>query len=102
LELSWLTPIKDRSMVLVGSKKSLFVNLTAQKIQVYEDNQMKDLNIVQNNTISDELANFLECMKDRKISINDGLSGLYTIKMIEITRQSLFEKKTLQFDFNSN
>jgi len=102
LELSWLTPVKDRSMILVGSKKSLFVNLTEQRIQVYEDNQMKDLNIIQNNTISDELANFLECIKDGKISTNDGLSGLYTIKMIEITRQSLFEKKTLRFEFNNN
>ena len=100
IELSWLTPMKDRSMILIGSKRSAYVELTDQKVRICEGEQLKELEIIQNNTIRDELNHFLSCIQEKKLSLADGLSGLYTIRMIEIARQSLFEKRTLQFNFN--
>ncbi|HLC39842.1 MAG TPA: Gfo/Idh/MocA family oxidoreductase, partial [archaeon] len=58
IELSWLTPMKDRSMILIGSKKSAYVELTDQKVRIYEGEQLKELEIIQNNTIRDELNHF--------------------------------------------
>jgi len=100
VELSWITPQKDRSLVIVGSKKSAFVDCLSQKISVYENDTGRSIKlpITPNNTIQDELNNFLTCVKNQNISIANGEVGVKVLKMIETVRRSLIEKRTLHFD----
>jgi len=58
IELSWLTPPKTRSLVVIGSNKSVLVNCTAQLVEVIEGNKTYNLEIIPNNTIRDELRRF--------------------------------------------
>lgn len=100
IELSWLTPPKTRSLVVVGSNKSVLVNCTAQSVNVVEGNTSYNLEIIPNNTIRDELQTFLDCIYDKNMqNRSDGNVGLDIIKMIEISQKSLKEKKTLRFDW---
>lgn len=101
IELSWLTPPKTRSLIVVGSLKSAIVNCTAQTIRIVEGNKSQDLEVVQNNTISDELRRFLDCIESNNCkNISNGEAGLDTIRMIEVCQRSLKEKKMLRFDWN--
>lgn len=100
IELSWLTPPKTRSLVVIGSNKSVLVNCTAQAINVVEGNKSYDLEIIPNNTIRDELRAFLHCIDDKnKRNISDGSVGLDIVKMIEICQKSLNEKQVLKFEW---
>ena len=100
IELSWLTPPKTRSLVLVGSKKTALVDCLNQKIHLVENGKYDNVQINPNNTIRDELKNFLDCIKNKdNRNINDGHAGLDTLKMIEICQKSLKNKKTLKFEW---
>lgn len=100
IELSWLTPPKTRSLVVVGSNKSVLVNCTAQTIKVVENDKSYDLEIIPNNTIRAELQSFLSCIEDKsKRNVSDGEVGLDIVKMIEICQKSLNERRTLKFEW---
>jgi UDP-N-acetylglucosamine 3-dehydrogenase len=96
MELSWLTPWKQRSLDLVGSDRSVRVDCLSQKIDVYHDGKVESMPVEQNNTIRDELKNFLECITNGKRSTADGESAVMAIRMVEMTRKSLREKRTLR------
>jgi hypothetical protein len=99
--LSWLTPPKTRSLVVIGSNKSVLVNCTAQLVEVVEGNKTYNLEIIPNNTIRDELKTFLSCINDKKNrNISDGSVGLDIVKMIEICQRSLKEKRALKFEWS--
>ncbi len=101
IELSWITPKKERSLVLVGSKKSAFVDLGQQKITLYDNatNVFSELDIVANNTIQDELLGFIHSAQNKTESIADAEVGLKSIQMIALAEQSNREKKTLSLKF---
>lgn len=100
IELSWLTPPKTRSLVVVGSSKSAIVNCTAQAVTVVEGAKSYNLEIVPNNTISTELETFLGCAGNQnKQNISDGAVGLDIVKMIEICQKSLKEGRVLNFEW---
>lgn len=100
IELSWLTPPKTRSLVVVGSNKSVLVNCTAQTVNVVEGPKSYDLEIIPNNTIRTELQTFLECADNRgKQNISDGNVGLDIVRMIELCQKSLNEKRVINFEW---
>ena len=100
IELSWLTPPKTRSLVVVGSNKSVLVNCAAQTVKVVEEDKSYDLEIIPNNTIRTELQSFLSCIDDKtKRNVSDGVVGLDIVKMIKISQKSLKGKRTLRFEW---
>ncbi len=97
VELSWLTPPKVREMVLVGSKKTVFVQLTEQKMSVC-DNQtqaMEQIEVTPSNMLGEELKAFLEGGKSKASTLADGKAGVASIKMLELCEQSHAQKKVL-------
>lgn len=102
IELSWLTPPKTRSLVIVGSKKSALVNCTSQTITIVEnDNSSYNLEIIPNNALRDELCTFLNCTTaESEQNISNGYVGLDILKMIEICNDSLKEKRVLKLDWD--
>ena len=85
LEVSWVTPDKARLLTIIGSKKMLQAECVKQTLRLY-DIQTKswtDVPIVANNTLREELENFLNCAKMKKVSIVDGKVGADIIRVIE-------------------
>jgi len=88
--VSWVTPPKTRSLVVVGDKKSLFVDCVQQTIQVYEKGVTKNLPIESNNTIATELSYFLDLMESKKQENKaSGSVGNEILKMLDATYQAL-------------
>ena len=85
LELSWITPNKVRDLVLVGSQKTAFVRLVEQKMTI-RDNETGDddeVGIEESNTIRSELEDFLDCIKNKKEPVANGMVGAQIIKDVE-------------------
>ena len=99
VELSWVTPWKRRTLRLVGSRASAMVDLLSQKVDMYQEGRTEPcpVPIEQNNTIRDELKHFLDCIANGTRSLADGESAIRAIRMVEITRKALREKRTLCF-----
>jgi predicted dehydrogenase len=100
LEISWLTPQKNRTLTIVGSKKTAFVDCLAQTIKIFDNskNTLETLPIVSSNALKEELENFLRCIENEKLTSDvGGEIGVKIIKMIETAKRSLDEKKTITF-----
>jgi UDP-N-acetylglucosamine 3-dehydrogenase len=69
IELSWITPIRNRSLTIIGSEKTVIVDCVSQKIQLIENSSKTtyDVNVEPNNTLKDELDFFIKCSKNYTI-----------------------------------
>ncbi|MHB9038851.1 MAG: Gfo/Idh/MocA family protein [Armatimonadota bacterium] len=89
----WLWPIKDRGMVVVGSKGMLVYNELEQNITLYRKTIGADLKNVDNGSevvyegsgqpLTLELTHFLDCCAERKAPMSDGESGVEVIKVLQ-------------------
>lgn len=117
VHLSWLDPLKQRQMVIVGSKKMLFWDDTdlnrpiaihdksftvpeewrkAKSWETYSEFRVKTNvgeifhpKISKQEPLREELAHFLECLKKGKQPISDGQQGLRVTKLISYAQKSL-------------
>lgn len=95
VELSWVTPPKTRSLIVVGERRSLFVDCVSQTIDVFEKGDMKRLDVEPNNTIGDELAYFLSLTEQEGLTNKaSGEVGRNNIRLLTYARDSL-EKKSV-------
>ncbi len=91
IEMSWITPKKERSVTIVGSAKSAFVDALSQKITVFDNskNASEELPNVQNNTLGDEISFFLENKDEKnKAGVDTGIS---IVRMLEESVASMKE-----------
>ena len=58
-------PIKKRELIIIGDKKSLRIQCVTQKISLIDNNskEIKEISIIPNNTIRDELEFFINSCK---------------------------------------
>jgi predicted dehydrogenase len=108
--VNWLSPVKIRSTLIGGEKKMLVWNdLDAdEKIKVYDkgvdvDNKkgiyellvsyrsgdMFAPKVEQTEALKLEAEHFVDCILNDKIPVNDGLSGLRVVKILEASNESL-------------
>jgi predicted dehydrogenase len=93
IHLSWVHPTRNRKLELVGSEKSVVADCVNQTAKVLEGRSSTDLVIVPNNTIRDEIVNFLDSIKTGKSDYNSSIVGARTIQMInEVTKSMKFIK----------
>ncbi|MEN6357538.1 MAG: Gfo/Idh/MocA family oxidoreductase [Armatimonadota bacterium] len=93
LHCSWLWPIKDRGMVLIGSKGMLVYNELEQNVTLHRKTVGSDLKNIDNGSelvyegsgqpLTLELTHFLECCTQRKTPISNGESGVEVIKVLQ-------------------
>jgi predicted dehydrogenase len=96
IELSWLTWPKTRLMKIVTSSKSVTIDCTAQTIMIEGGNASSKREVLPNNTIRDELEDFLNNISDNSNkSISSGEVGLEIIKMLEASKKSLEENRLI-------
>ena len=97
IEINWLIPGKKRELVLTGLNKAVKVNCLEQDVVVFESEYEYKMDIKRSNTIGDELNSFLNTIKGKQISENDGLVGAKTIEMIEKCFDSRNSNRTVGF-----
>jgi predicted dehydrogenase len=111
--VNWLSPVKVRTTLIGGEKKMLVWNdLEAdEKIKIYdkgveikskEDDYTLRVNyrsgdmysprVEQMEALKIETAYFLKCIKENTTPINDGLSGMRIVRMLEASSESLRQK----------
>lgn len=84
VHLSWLSPVRRRLLEIVGSKRSAIVDCVGQTIQVFENNgDYEYLKVNVNNTIRDEILNFMNAIKTGKNSFNSCIIGAKSVEYIE-------------------
>ncbi|MGD0056828.1 MAG: Gfo/Idh/MocA family oxidoreductase [Methanomassiliicoccales archaeon] len=95
--LSWLAPKKVRQIEVVGENRSCVIDAVGQEVTVHESGYTYNLGIERNNTIRTELMHFLKSIGDPQIETrNSGVIGVRTVEMIEYSRRSLIEGRTVE------
>ena len=95
-EISWTLPEKVREVDLIGSKACAKIQAVTQKVTLFEGtNEGRELNIIENNTLGDELRCFIDAVKNNSNVTNNGMIGAKTVELVEATRKSLENKKTI-------
>lgn len=96
--MSWLNPIRNRKMVIVGSEKTAIIECVKQTIEIIDNHSgvSENIQIIPNNTIRDELDYFLNRIQsktDKIPSEPNGEVGKRIIESIFLATKSL-EKNT--------
>lgn len=118
LNVNWLSPVKIRMTLIGGQKKMLVWNDVApdDKIKVYDkgvdvkskegvydllvsyrSGDMWAPKIDSTEALRLETEHFSDCIKNGKNPINDGMSGLRVVKMLEAANKSLKKKGELVY-----
>lgn len=118
LNVNWLSPVKIRMTLIGGQKKMLVWNDMApdDKIKVYDkgvdvknkegvydllvsyrSGDMWAPKIDSTEALKLETEHFSDCIKNGKNPINDGMSGLRVVKMLEAANKSLKKKGELVY-----
>ncbi|OQX54020.1 MAG: hypothetical protein B5M53_06235 [Candidatus Cloacimonas sp. 4484_209] len=87
--LSWLTPIRRRTMEIVGSKRTGLIECVDQQICVYEGGDSYSLDVEPNNTIREEALNFIKSIETGKSCFNSAIIGARVVDLIEKAIKSL-------------
>jgi predicted dehydrogenase len=110
IQVSWLDPHKTRKMTIVGSKKmAVFDDMEAsEKLRIYDKGpQLKgdydsfaeyvglrfgDVTlpyIKMTEPLRIECQHFIDCVRERKRPVSDGIDGLRVVKVLEAAQESL-------------
>jgi predicted dehydrogenase len=95
-EISWTLPEKVRQVDVVGQKASAKIQCLSQEVKIFQDdNTGKNLEVKPNNTLGDELKHFIDAVENGSYVSNDGEIGAKTVELIELTKDSLKQEKTI-------
>ena len=95
-EVSWTLPEKVREVDVIGRKACAKIQCLSQEVKIFRDENVgKDLDIKPNNTLRDELEHFVSTVEKGGTLSNNGEIGAKTIELIEKTRESLKQEKTI-------
>ena len=115
INISWLSPVKIRTILIGGSKKMIVYNdvKPSEKLRVYDKNvslpfdkispfspayRSGDIlipHIDQKEALLSELQHFIECIKMNKTPLTNGTTGLDVIELLEATDLSLVSKSEI-------
>jgi predicted dehydrogenase len=118
INVNWLSPVKVRTTLIGGEKKMLVWNdLEAdEKIRIYDkgvdiktpqglyqllvnyrSGDMWSPQVNRIEALSEELAYFVQCIKNNQTPSNDGEAGLRVVKMLEAATESLNKRGALVY-----
>jgi predicted dehydrogenase len=89
IHLSWLCPIRRRTLEIVGSRRAALVDCVKQEIEIWEQEEKIMLEVKANNTIRDEILNFLNAVKTGRNTFNSSIVGARNVEMVEKAIKSL-------------
>jgi UDP-2-acetamido-3-amino-2,3-dideoxy-glucuronate N-acetyltransferase len=106
--VSWLHPFKEQKLVVVGSKAmAVFDDMARDKLKLYRhtiewtngkvpvahEADYEPVPFEEGEPLNLEMLHFIECVKERKTPLTDGIEGLKVLKVIESAHRSLHEKE---------
>ena len=95
-EISWTLPEKVRQVDVIGQKACAKIQAIPQEVTIFENsNEGKKIRIDANNTLGDELRCFIDAVKNKSNIANNGEIGAKVVELIEVTRKSLKDGKTI-------
>jgi predicted dehydrogenase len=94
--LSWIQKgLKDRSVILIGSKATMRIEAVTQQVFTYNGKDPETrVAVVQNNTMRDLQRNFVSCIRGRSETRNSALIGALVVHVLEAMQKSLKSQKT--------
>lgn len=87
--LSWLFPERRRLLEVIGSKKSIVADCANQTGRIFSESGSEDILVEANNTIRDEILNFIDSIRTGKNSQNSAIIGARTIDVINQIAKSI-------------
>ncbi len=81
IELSFLYPLKERRLEIIGSKRSAIIDCVEQLIDIYPTDTISCIEV--NNTIREEALNFINSIKSKRSPFNSAIIGARTVSLIE-------------------
>lgn len=114
IHVSWLSPVKIRTILLGGSKQMIQFNdiEPTEKIKIYNRDNYLEASITpfmpayrsgdilipklsQEETLLVQLRHLVDCVKKNMTPITDGISGLNVVKLLSAAEKSLQLKKEI-------
>ncbi len=97
IDLSWVTPEKNRTVFVVGSEKSALIDCMTQQITLIENPDMseKKVFVQASNALVEEIKDFTESIKLNKKTASEGKIGAEIVKLIELCHESVKKEKTV-------
>lgn len=110
LHLSWIWPVKDRQLMILGEKGALHFDENSQQVTYYQHYGNTDASVTQNGyevlfnddsrPLTLELAHFLDCIQTRQQPKSDGHQGKDVVQLMDRIMQ-VHEKINDKELFNS-
>ena len=103
IELSWLDMEKRRDVTVVGSDGSAELDCIEQRLVLHRKGAVERVMVVPNNTLREEILHFARCIEYNSSTENypnraDGTLGANVVRVLETTKSSLLEERTVQVD----
>jgi len=113
INISWVSPVKVRSIIIAGSKKMIFWNdiEPSEKLKIYDKGiittsitpfspayRSGDVlipKIGQKEALNTELNHFVDCIINNKTPLTSGKEGLEIVSLMEIIEKSLISHKEI-------
>jgi predicted dehydrogenase len=90
VHVSWVDPVRRRTVEVVGSERSAVVECVGQNITVHgEDDGASQLSVEDNNTIQAEQENFLRAIETGENTFNSAIVGARTVDAIQMIENRL-------------
>jgi len=97
ITLSWIQPgIKERTVMITGTKATMSIDALSQNIKVFNSAGKEDVKVIKNNTIKSMVTHFVECICGLDTPRNSSLIGAMTVNVLSSARRSLDEKRGLR------
>lgn len=81
VEVSFLHPLKERRLEIIGDERSAIIDCVDQIIEVYPSNE--PIYVAYNNTIREEITNFIDSIIYNRSYCNSAIVGAKTVELIE-------------------
>jgi predicted dehydrogenase len=103
IELSWLDMEKHRDVTVVGSEGTAELDCIEQRLVLHRKGAVERVLVVPNNTLREEILHFARCIEhnsstERYPNRADGILGANVVRVLETTKKSLVEERTIQVE----
>jgi UDP-N-acetylglucosamine 3-dehydrogenase len=107
IELSWLDMEKHRDVTVVGSDGTAELDCIEQRLVLHRKGVVERVMVVPNNTLREEILHFTRCIEhnsstERYPNRADGILGANVVRVLETTKKSLEEERTIQVGIPRN
>jgi predicted dehydrogenase len=88
MEVSWVDPVRRRTVEIVGSRRSAVIKAVDQSMEIYGEGDLTRVNVDSNNTIRTEIENFIDATRTGKNKFNSAIVGARTVDTIQMAQDN--------------